>query len=241
MANEENKYAARINRPRKKENQQTVEAQPDQAQEREKTFKMAEIQEIINSLKAKFEEEINSLKDYTDNNNRNIKEMQNKINLLEVSTIQANSGGNSEVRESSRNMVSDSMTCSRETTGPQAKRVISSLKKPQAHLAYANEASEPKTVSFQIEEPGPNAKAKQAKQKVQKPAMKLAPDSDLFPSKQSSRHSRTDSQERNISRESSQRVRHQSNVKLNLVDSQIQENDESPPCPREVIKPLEKP
>ena len=30
---------------------------------------------IVRSLKAKFEEEINALKDYTDSNNRNIKDM----------------------------------------------------------------------------------------------------------------------------------------------------------------------
>lgn len=68
-------------------------------------------------MKAKFEEEINALKDYTDSNNRNIKNMQDKINLLEVSTIQANSGGTGKVRESARNMVSDSMTYSREGNG----------------------------------------------------------------------------------------------------------------------------
>lgn len=36
---------------------------------------MKDIQEIINSLKEKFEQEINALKDYTDDTNKNIKDM----------------------------------------------------------------------------------------------------------------------------------------------------------------------
>lgn len=71
---------------------------------------MTEIQDIVNQLKAKFQDEIDALKDYTYNNQKNIKDMQNKINILEFSTNQGNSGGNSMVRESSRNLVSDSMS-----------------------------------------------------------------------------------------------------------------------------------
>ena len=50
-------------------------APSDAAPDQEKTFKMKDIQEIINSLKDKFEQEINALKDYTDNTNKNIQDM----------------------------------------------------------------------------------------------------------------------------------------------------------------------
>ena len=136
-------------------------------------------------------------------------------------------------------MVSDSLTMSRDMQRKPASKMASLFKKPQAFLTYSNEISEQKRVSFKIQ--NSSAGSRQSKQGGQKKqTLNTATNSEHVADSGPLHEGRHDSQGEVKGQEP--RERHQSNLHIDLIDSQMRlETEESPPCQREPIRPLQKP